>query len=167
MNIRLITLSLAILAVLGTVSMAVAQPWGRGPGAGLAGIPPEKQEQVAKIYAEGRQKLYELESRKWDRQAELNALLAAPKQDSAKIESLAKEIGNLSSMAYQERVALQQRIAKETGVNLPLAGGHGPGGGRGGCPYMQSQSGSAGCCAPGGAAVPPAVPPSLPPCCQQ
>ena len=158
MKFRLIALSLAALAVLSLASLALAQPWGRGPG---AGIPAEKQEQVAKIYAEGRQKLYELESRKWDRQAELNVLLSAPKPDSAKIESLAKEIGNLSSMAYQERVALQQRILKETGVNLPLAGGYGPGGG---CPYMQSaQAGPAGCCAPGA----PAAAPALPPCCQQ
>ena len=164
MKFRLIALSLAALAalaVLSLASLALAQPWGRGPGAGLAGIPAEKQEQVAKIYAEGRQKLYELESRKWDRQAELNVLLAAPKPDASKIESLAKEIGNLSSMAYQERVALQQRILKETGVNLPLAGGHGPGGG---CPYMQSaQAAPAGCCAQGAPAAPS---PGLPPCCQ-
>ncbi len=173
MKNRLRILSLTLLAVVSVASLALAQPWGRGPGAALAGIPPEKQEQVAKLYAEGRQKLYELESRKWDRQAELNALLAAPKADSSKIESLAKEIGNLSSMAYQERVALQQRIAKETGVNLPLVGGYGPGG-RGGCPYLRSaQASQAPCCAPGSTAAPeaPAAPgasnPSLPPCCQQ
>lgn len=169
MKIRLISLCLAALAVLTLAPLAQAQPWGCC-GGGLGGIPAEKQEQVAKIYAEGRQKLYDLESRKWDRQAELNALLAAPKQDSAKIESLAKEIGDLSSTAYQERVALQQRIAKETGVNLPLAGGYG----RGGCPYMQSAQGPGqgpgGCCGQGGPVAPQGANPSnsgRPPCCQQ
>ncbi|WP_243359698.1 periplasmic heavy metal sensor [Fundidesulfovibrio terrae] len=143
MKSRLSILSLAVVALLAVSSLALAQPYGRGPNAWLAGVPQEKQEQVAKLYGEGRQKLYELESRKWAKQAELNALLASPKPDSSKIEALAKEIGNLSSMVYQERVALQQRIAKETGVNIPLAGGPGMGGGCGGNGY-----GAAGC--PGG-----------------
>lgn len=144
MKSRMITLSLALAAFLATSSLALAYPPGGGPGGWLAGVPQEKQEQVAKLFNEGRQKLYELESRKWAKQAELNALLASPKPEASKIEALAKEIGNLSSMVYQERVALQQRIAKETGVNLPLAGGPGfgaggcggPGYGAGGCPMV-------------------------------
>lgn len=134
MKSRLMILSVALVAMLATASLALANPYGRGPGAWMPDIPQEKQEQVAKLYREGRQTLYELETRKWAKQAELNAILAAPKPDSSKIEALAKEIGTLSSMVYQERVALQQRIFKETGVNLPLAGG--PGGGPGGCPMM-------------------------------
>ncbi len=174
MKFRLMTLSLAVAALLALSSMAMARPYGGGPGGWLAGIPQEKQEQVAKMYMEGRQKLYELESRKWTRQAELNALLASDKPDSSKIEALAKEIGNLSSMVYQERVALQQRIFKETGVNLPLAGsgrGNGPGGcpmagggyGPLGCPGGYSQGGCAGGYGPGPRAGKQAA---LPPCCE-
>ena len=156
MKFRPITLSLAFAALLAAASLAMAQPYGCGPGGWLAGVPQDKQEQVTKLYAEGRQKLYELESRKWAKQAELNAVLASPKPDSSKIEALAKEIGTLSSQVYQERVALQQRIAKETGVNLPLAGGGCGGGyGPGGCP-MSSGYGPG---PKGGNAA-------LPPCCQ-
>lgn len=140
MKPRSLTAAFALLALLAVSSLALAQPYGRGPGGFLAGVPQEKQEQVAKLYSEGRQKIYELESRKWTRQAELNALLAQSKPDTSKIEALAKEIGNLSSMVYQERVALQQRILKETGVNLPLAGGHGAG-----CPGMGGGYGPGGC----------------------
>lgn len=134
MKSRLMILSVALVAMLAAASLALANPYGRGPGGWMTDIPQEKQEQVAKLYREGRQTLYELETRKWAKQAELNAILATPKPDSSKIEALAKEIGTLSSMVYQERVSLQQRIFKETGVNLPLAGG--PGGGPGGCPMM-------------------------------
>lgn len=137
MKSRLMILSVALVAMLAAASLAMANPYGRGPGAWMPDIPQEKQEQVAKMYREGRQTLYELEARKWAKQAELNAILAAPKPDNSKIEALAKEIGTLSSMVYQERVALQQRIFKETGVNLPLAGG--PGFGPGGCPMMGGQ----------------------------
>ena len=143
MKSRLVILTLSVVAVLAVASLALAQPYGRGPGSWVNQIPQDKQEQVAALYAEGRQKLYELESRKWARQAELNALLASPKPEASKIEALAKEIGNLSSMVYQERVALQQRIAKETGVTLPLAGGGGPGYGPGGCPM--ASGGPSGC----------------------
>jgi zinc resistance-associated protein len=170
MKSRLTVLSLAVAALLAVSSLALAQPY--GPHAWLAGVPQEKQEQVAKLYSEGRQKLYELESRKWAKQAELNALLASPKPDSSKIEALAKEIGNLSSMVYQERVGLQQRILKETGVNIPLAEGPGMGGGCGGgygtagCP-MASGYGPGGCpMARGGFGPQGGNQSALPPCCQ-
>lgn len=163
MKSRMITLSLAVAAFLATSSLALAYPPGGGPGGWLAGVPQEKQEQVAKLFTEGRQKLYELESRKWTKQAELNALLASPKPEASKIEALAKEIGNLSSLVYQERVALQQRIAKETGINLPLAGG--PGYGAGGC--GGPGYGGRGC--PMGGGYGPGAQSgnqALPPCCQ-
>ena len=160
MKARFVPLCLATVSLLAVCSLALAQPPGRGPGHWLSAVPQEKREQVAKIYSEGRQKLYELESRKWARQAELNALLASPKPEASKIEALAKEIGNLGSMAYQERVALQQRIAKETGVNLPLVGG--PSSGQGGCPGMGGGYGAYG---PGGCPGMGAGS-QLPPCCQ-
>lgn len=164
MKFRLMTVSLVVAALLASASLALAQPYGRGFHGWMAGLPQEKQEQVAKLYMEGRQKIYELESRKWTRQAELNALLASDKPDSSKIEALAKEIGNLSSMVYQERVALQQRIFKETGVNLPLAGGPG----RGGCPGGGGGGGYG--YGPGGCPMmgnPGAGQQAAPPCCPQ
>lgn len=160
MRFRLISLSLAAVALLAAASLAIAQPYGRG-GGWMAGVPQDKQEQVAKLYAEGRQKLYELETRKWAKQAELNALLATPKPDPSKIEALAKEIGAMSSQVYQERVALQQRIAKETGVNLPLAGGPG------GCGFGGGYGpGGRGCYGAGGCPGPRGGNAALPPCCQ-
>jgi len=171
MKMKLTTLSLALIALLAMGSLAMARPYGGGPGGWLAGVPQDKQEQVAKLYTEGRQKLYELESRKWARQAELNALLATDKPDSSKIEALAKEIGTLTSQVYQERVALQQRIFKETGVKLPLAGGGrggfgggcgGYGYGPGGCPVAYGQGG----CPGYGAGAGPRGQGALPPCCQ-
>ncbi|GFK95598.1 hypothetical protein NNJEOMEG_03466 [Fundidesulfovibrio magnetotacticus] len=168
MKSRLALSILALAAVVAFGSLAVARPGG-GFHAWLSNLPQEKQEQVAKLYAEGRQKLYDLESRKWAKQAEMNALLVQPKPDSAKIDALAKEIGTLSSMVYQERVALQQRILKETGVNMPLAGG--PGGG-----YGQGCGGPGGGYGRGmgmgygpGCGGPQAAQPQadqLPPCCQ-
>lgn len=168
MQARLILLCLAATSFLAVSSLALAQPGGRGPAHWLAAVPQEKQEQVARLYSEGRQKLYELESRKWAKQAELNALLASPKPEASKIEGLAKEIGNLGSMAYQERVALQQRIAKETGVNIPLAGG--PGAAHGGCPGMGAMGGYGpggygGCPGGGGRGFQGSNAP-VPPCCE-
>ncbi len=163
MKLRLMTVSLAAVALLASASLALAQPYGRGPHAWMAGLPQEKQEQVAKLYSEGRQKIYDLESRKWSRQAELNALLTSDKPDSSKIEALAKEIGNLSSMIYQERVALQQRILKETGVNLPLAGGPG----RGGCPGGGGYGYGPGGCPMAKGFGPGQGPQTAPPCCPQ
>lgn len=131
MHKRIVTFVVAALAVATMSSLAMAQPWGRGTGGWLAQVPQEKREQVLKIFSEGRKTIYDLESRKWDKQAQLNVELSAPKPDSAKIEALAKEIGALGAQAYQERVALQQRILKETGVNLPLGDGMGGCGGPG------------------------------------
>jgi len=165
MKTRLVVLTLALAATTAFASLAAARPWG-GPHAWLAGVPQEKQEQVAKLYAEGRQKLYDLESRKWTKQAELNALLAQPKPEAAKIEALAKEIGTLGSMIYQERVALQQRILKETGVNVPLAGGYGPGCGDGSGGYGRGHGrGAGGCPFSKGQEAPQADGQNLPPCC--
>uniref|UniRef100_A0A7C4AFU9 Periplasmic heavy metal sensor n=1 Tax=Fundidesulfovibrio putealis TaxID=270496 RepID=A0A7C4AFU9_9BACT len=172
MKSRMLSLTLALAAVVACSSLAMAWPRGGGPG-GFVNVPEDKQEQVAKIYTEGRQKLYELESRKWAKQAELNAILATAKPDTSKIEALAKEIGNLSSMVYQERVALQQRILKETGVNLPLVGGpggYGAGcggpGGYGGGPGYGPGCGGPGGNGPGYGPGPRAGGGNLPPCCQ-
>jgi zinc resistance-associated protein len=152
----------AVLALAFSASLAMAQG---GPGGFWAGVPKEKQEQVAKLYAEGRQQLYEIESQKWAKQAELNALMAASKPDMAKIDALAKEIGQSTTQAYQARVALHQRILKDTGVDMPLtggcAGGYGPGGGRGGC---GGYGGGRGGCGAGPAAV---QGDNLPSCCRR
>jgi len=132
MRLRTSSALMAILTLLATASLAMAQ---MGPGGFWATVPKDKQEQVAKLYAEGRQQIYEIESRKWAKQAELNALMAQAKPEAAKLDSLAKEIGETTTQAYQARVALRQRIAKETGVNVPLTGGcpGAFGGGPGGC----------------------------------
>ena len=119
MRMRKISLFMAALALVATATLAMAQS---GPGGYWATVPKEKQEQVAKLYAEGRQQLYEIESRKWAKQAELNALMATAKPDPAKLDALAKDIGEATTQVYQARVALRQRIAKETGVDLPLTG---------------------------------------------
>jgi len=176
MTIRTITLPLAMAALLATAALSPAYAY-RGMS---LDIPQDKQEQVAKLYREGRQKIAELESRKWNKQGELNSLLAQAKPESSKIEALAKEIGNLSSMIYQERVGLQQRIFKETGVNLPMADGPGRGRGAGpdGCPggYGAGPGGCAGgygsgygpggCPMSGYGAAPGAGGQNQPPCCQ-
>ncbi|GAB6037432.1 hypothetical protein JCM15519_19910 [Fundidesulfovibrio butyratiphilus] len=157
MHKRIVTLVVAALAVVTMSSLAMAQPWGRGMGGWLAQVPQEKREQVLKIFSEGRKKIYDLESRKWDKQAELNVELSSAKPDSAKIEALAKEIGTLGAQAYQERVALQQRILKDTGVNLPLAGGCGGSGMGMGMGRGRGHGGYGMGYGPGGNGVPPCV----------
>ena len=57
MKSRLMILSVALVAMLAAASLAMANPYGRGPGAWMPDIPQEKQEQVAKLYREGRQTL--------------------------------------------------------------------------------------------------------------
>lgn len=135
MKIRknVLTLSLALAAILGLAGMANAQNHMMG-GAGMAGghamgavynLPPEKQAAVQKLYSEHNLATEPLRQQLFAKQSELNVLYYSGSTDTAKVQTLSREIGELNGKLYSAQVNLRKQLAKE---GVPASGmGHGMG----------------------------------------
>jgi zinc resistance-associated protein len=147
-------IALAALATLAlTASLALARPGGgpgNGPGAGgcpgMVQLTPEKQAAFQKLHDAFAAKTAQLRATLGVKMAELNALAVAPTPDQAKIEALAKEIGELKGKLLVERTQFRIQVDKEVGPGVMGGwGGHrggmrgGMGGGMGGCGGMGCQ----------------------------
>lgn len=150
---KTLTLSLALVAVLGLAGMANAQGHGMGMMSGsdhgnmvggngmgmmggMQGLTPEKQAVVQKVYAEYNAFAAPLSQQLFAKQSELNALLYGGAADSGKIPALTKEIGDLNAKLYNAQVNLRKQLVKEGvpasgmgmgGMHMGAMGGNGHG----------------------------------------
>ncbi|MGD9607938.1 MAG: periplasmic heavy metal sensor [Desulfovibrionaceae bacterium] len=129
----------ALATVMLTASLALARPGGgpaggpggpgHGPcggGAGFAQLSPEKQAAYQKLAEAYYNKTAQTRAAVGVKRAELNAVAVAQNPDTAKIESLSKEIGDLTGKLIAERTQFRIQVAKEIGV-FPMGGGRGYG----------------------------------------
>jgi zinc resistance-associated protein len=140
------TSSIAILAIFGIIalgSMAYA-----GPGMGMRGdcagwnqnsavqqLPQEKQDLLKNILDEHRKDTQPLRNAMWEKRTLLKALSSNPNTKPEAITALVGEMSELRGQMQANRDALQDRVSKEVGIDLPMGmgkhGRHGKGG-RGG-----------------------------------
>ncbi|WP_027191425.1 periplasmic heavy metal sensor [Fundidesulfovibrio putealis] len=124
-----LTLTLALVALLGLSGLANAQMMGPGMmggpqmmGGPMYGLTPEKQAAAQKLYADFNAKTATLGQQSNAKQYELNVLLNTPNPDDKKIKSLSKEIADLNSKFYEAQAAFQNQLARE---GIPAMGGMG------------------------------------------
>jgi hypothetical protein len=114
-----------------------------GMGDHMGMVPPGKQDAVRKIMDENKDKLFALHQDIMAKYAELNAVMLQANPDPAKAKAVSKDIAGLKGQELDLKIDMHARIAKETGVRLPIlpkgmmgGGGHGGMMGGGGCPMM-------------------------------
>ena len=157
------TTRIAILAIFGIIalsSMTFAGPMrGMGMhGTGMRGdcagwnqnpavqqLPQEKQDLLKTILDEHRKNTAGLRNSMWEKRTLLHALSANPNATPESITALVREIGDLRAQMQTKRDALEARVSKEVGIELPMGfgnhdrrgmGGHGRGMGQGMGPGM-------------------------------
>lgn len=150
-RMSILTLSLALVAVLGLAGMASAQGMmGQGMGGmgmmggsgmgmmgqgmgmgGMYSMSPEKQAVIQKLYVEYNTATAPVRQQLFAKQSELNALYYGGTTDTKKFQTLTREIGDLNAKLYEAQMNLRNQLAKE---GVPASGmGHGMGmGGMGG-----------------------------------
>jgi zinc resistance-associated protein len=137
----------AVATMMLTASLAMARQGGPagpggpggagGPGYGPCGgayaqLSPEKQAALQKLQEAFFTKTVQLRADIGVKRAELNAVSVAATPDTAKIQALSKELGDLVGKLTAERVLFRAQVAKEIGpAGLAACPGFGPGFGRG------------------------------------
>uniref|UniRef100_I2PWY6 P pilus assembly/Cpx signaling pathway, periplasmic inhibitor/zinc-resistance associated protein n=1 Tax=Desulfovibrio sp. U5L TaxID=596152 RepID=I2PWY6_9BACT len=121
MRTRLVSLALALAALLGMAGLSNAQMAGHGTMHGYAGpaLSPEKQAAVQKAYADFDAATASLRQQLTAKQYELDAQIVASSPDEKKIQSLTKEVSDLSARLFTVQVALQGQLAR---LGLPAGG---------------------------------------------
>ncbi|WP_300160668.1 periplasmic heavy metal sensor [Solidesulfovibrio sp.] len=111
---RLVSLALALAALLGLAGLANAQMPGHGMTHGYAGVAltPEKQAAVHKAYADFDAATASLRQQLAAKQYELEAQIVAASPDDKKVQSLTREIADLNAKCITAQVALQGQLAK-------------------------------------------------------
>ncbi len=141
-RMSILTLSLALVAVLGLAGMASAQGMmgqgmmgqgmmgqgmmGQGMGmGGMYGMSPEKQAVIQKLYVEYNTATAPVRQQLFAKQSELSALYYGGTTDAKKFQTLTREIGDLNAKLYEAQMNLRNQLAKE---GVPASGmGHGMG----------------------------------------
>lgn len=145
-RMSILTLSLALVAVLGLAGMASAQGMmgggmmggpgmggmgmmgGPGMGMGMGGMygmAPEKQAAIQKLYVEYNTATAPVRQQLFAKQSELSALYYSGTTDTKKFQALTREIGDLNAKLYEAQMNLRNQLAKE---GVPASGmGHGMG----------------------------------------
>ena len=139
------TASIATLAIVGIIALSTLSFAGpmRGMG-GMNGCPggpnpaveqltQEKQDLLKSILAEHRKEAAPLHNSMWEKRTLLEALSANSNTKPEEIKALVREMSELRAQMQTKRDALQARVSKEVGIDLPMGfdrrgmGGHGRG----------------------------------------
>lgn len=72
------------------------------------------------IQDEYKDKLFNLHQDISAKYAELNAIMLQPQPDTAKAKAVSKDLANLKAQEMDITIDMHARIAKETGVRLPM-----------------------------------------------
>ena len=121
-NIRMISFSLALAAVLGLSGLAAAADFGCGPG--MATLSPEKREIAKKLYEDFAQSTEKTRQALIAKRHELGAQMYSANPDESKVQALVKEISDLRATLYSARISLKGKLIKE-GITLGYGGGYG------------------------------------------
>ncbi len=102
-------------------------------------LPQEKQDLLKSILAEHRKDTAPLHDSMWEKRTLLEALSANSNTKPEEIKALVREMSELRAQMQTKRDALQARVSKEVGIDLPMGfgrhdgrqgkGGHGRGNG--------------------------------------
>ena len=130
--------ALALAALLGIGVTANAQMMGHGTMHGYAGsgLSPEKQAAVQKAYADFDAATASLRQQLTAKQYELEAQIVGGSPDDKKVQSLTKDVSDLSAKLFKAQVDLQGQMTK---LGLPSGA---MGGGMMGCGMMGGGMGS-------------------------
>lgn len=104
-----------------------------GPNPAVEQLTQEKQDLLKSILAEHRKEAAPLHNSMWEKRTLLEALSANSNTKPEEIKTLVREISELRAQMQTKRDALQARVSKEVGIDLPMGfdrrgmGGHGRG----------------------------------------
>lgn len=126
MNTKTLNTALATLAIVLITSLALAGP-GRGMNSdrpmqrnsAVAQLSQEKQDLLKTILTEHRTEVQPLRNAMWEKRTLLRALSANPNATPETLTALIKEMGTLRISLQEKRVALEERVKKEIGIDLP------------------------------------------------
>jgi zinc resistance-associated protein len=130
-RMNILTLSLALVAVLGLAGMANAQGYMMGGPGMMNGVAPEKQAAVQKAYDDFATATDQLNQQLIGKQSELNALYNSGSADSGRVQTLTREIGDLNAKLYATQANLRKQLAKTGATSPRMASGNGMGYGMG------------------------------------
>jgi zinc resistance-associated protein len=146
--------TLAIVGIIAASTLTFAGPrMGKGGGWGdcprfdrnpaVAQLTQEKQDLLRTILDEHRKDTQALRDGMWEKRTLLKALSANPNTKPETITALVHEMGDLRGQMHARRDALEARVQKEVGIDLPMGFGH-RGGHRGDCGNGQDGRGRGG-----------------------
>jgi len=133
------TTRIAILAIFGIIALSTltfAGPmrggmqgmggndctgWNRNPA--IQQLPQEKQDQLKSILDEHRKEMTPMHNAMWEKRTLLKALSANPNTKPETITALVGELSDLRAQSQTKREALQSRVSKEIGIDLPMGFG--------------------------------------------
>lgn len=142
------TASIATLAIVGIIALSTVTFAGPMRGIGGMGatngcpgwsnpaveqLTQEKQDLLKSILAEHRKDTAPLHNSMWEKRTLLEALSSNSNAKPEEIKALVREISELRAQMRTSRDALQTRVSKEVGIDLPMGfdrqgmGGHGRG----------------------------------------
>lgn len=154
------TTSIAILAIFGIIALSTltfAGPmrgmggnggtgdcpgWNRSPA--IQQLPQEKQEQLKGILDEHRKEMTPTRNAMWEKRTLLKALSGNPNTKPETITALVGEMSDLRAQMQTKREALQARVSKEIGIDLPMGFGKQGHRGKGGFGCAQDEFGQRG-----------------------
>ena len=133
------TKTIAILAIFGIIALSTLTFAGpmRGGMQGMGGgdcsgwnknpaiqqLPQEKQDLLKSIMDEHRKEMTPMQNAMWEKRTLLKALSANPNTKPETITALVGELSDLRAQAQTRREALQSRVSKEIGIDLPMGFG--------------------------------------------
>ncbi|KAF5061329.1 Heavy-metal resistance [anaerobic digester metagenome] len=137
--------TLAIVGIIAVSTLSFAGPMrgmgGRGDCQALdrnpavAQLTQEKQDLLKAILDEHRKETQPLRDTMWEKRTLLKALSGNPNTKPEAITALVREMSDLRGQLHAKRDALESRVQKEVGIDLPMGpgqrGGHRGMGGRG------------------------------------
>jgi len=91
----------------------------------LLGVPSEKREGIRAIQSEYRDKLFRLRQDIYAKGAALNASMLKPLPDPIAAKAISREIATLRVEEMDILIEMHTRIARETGVRMPMGTGAG------------------------------------------
>lgn len=131
------TTRIAILAIFGIIALSSMTFAGPMRGMGMRGdcagwnqnpavqqLPQEKQDLLKSILDEHRKDTAGLRNSMWEKRTLLHALSANPNATPESITALVREIGDLRAQMQTKRDALEARVSKEVGIELPMGFGN-------------------------------------------
>ncbi|HWR02492.1 MAG TPA: periplasmic heavy metal sensor [Humidesulfovibrio sp.] len=92
-------------------------------GMRLLGVSPEKRESIRMIQADYKDRLFRLHQDIYAKTASLNAIMLQPQPDTIAAKAVSRETAALRIEEMDLLIEMHARIARETGVRMPMGTG--------------------------------------------